>query len=99
MVTGVQSVLFRSQHLRDEAHRFGITFHRLKRSENFTNSELSAIAGIGNKTAEKLLSRFKSVVKIKAAEFVELQKMVGKDKAMKVLDYYAKSEASEKRSI
>lgn len=87
------------QHLRDEAHRFGITFHRLKRSENFTNSELSAIPGIGNKTAEKLLSRFKSVVKIKAAEFVELQKMVGKDKAMKVLDYYAKSEASEKRSI
>ena len=87
------------RHLRDEAHRFGITFHRLKRSENFTNSELSAIPGIGNKTAEKLLSSFKSIVKIKSAEFVELQKAVGKDKAMKVLDYYANSEALEKRGI
>ncbi|MCK9211987.1 MAG: excinuclease ABC subunit UvrC [Ignavibacteriaceae bacterium] len=85
------------QHLRDEAHRFGITFHRLKRSENFTNSALSDIPGIGKKTAEKLLIHFKSVVKIKTAELVELEKVVGSDKATKVLEYYAKSEESEKR--
>ena len=85
------------QHLRDEAHRFGINFHRLKRSENFTNSVLSAIPGIGNKTVEKLLIHFKSVAKMKSAELMELGKVVGKDKAMKILDYYAKSEVSEKR--
>lgn len=85
------------QHLRDEAHRFGITFHRLKRSENFTNSALAAIPGIGIKTTEKLLSHFKSVIKIKTTELAELEKVVGKDKAMKVLDYYTKSDASEKR--
>ena len=83
------------QHLRDEAHRFGITFHRLKRSENFTNSSLSAIPGVGSKTIEKLLIHFKSVVNIKIAEPEELEKIVGKDKATKVLQYYSKNEVSE----
>ncbi|MCK9412833.1 MAG: excinuclease ABC subunit UvrC [Prolixibacteraceae bacterium] len=84
------------QYLRDEAHRFGITFHRLKRSENFTDSELSAIPGIGTMTTEKLLTHFKSVIKIKSALFSEIEKMIGKDKARKVLDYYANSEVSKK---
>ena len=76
------------QHLRDEAHRFGITFHRNKRSENFTDSELGFIPGIGKKTAEKLLINFKSVARIKLAKLEELENLVGKDKAMKIFEYF-----------
>jgi excinuclease ABC subunit C len=76
------------QHLRDEAHRFGITFHRNKRSQNFTDSSLSYIPGIGIKTTEKLLIRFKSVENIKKAELVELENIAGKDKGEKIFNYY-----------
>jgi excinuclease ABC subunit C len=76
------------QHLRDEAHRFGITFHRVKRSENFTDSALAGIAGIGNKTIEKLLIRFKSVEKLKLVSVDDLAKVVGKDKANKIVQYF-----------
>ncbi len=87
------------QHLRDEAHRFGITFHRLKRSENFTNSALLGIPGVGNKTVEKLLIHFKSVLNISTAKMTELERIVGKDKASKVLDYCIKNDVSEKRGV
>jgi excinuclease ABC subunit C len=76
------------QQLRDEAHRFGITFHRNKRSENFTSSSLSDIKGVGNKTAEKLLIHFKSVERISKAGRDELEKVVGKDKSDKILAYF-----------
>jgi excinuclease ABC subunit C len=76
------------QHLRDEAHRFGITFHRVKRSENFTDSVLSGIQGIGNRTIEKLLIHFKSVDKLRLVSFVDLEKVVGKDKAQKIISYF-----------
>ncbi len=76
------------QHLRDEAHRFGITFHRVKRAENFTSSALSEVAGIGNKTAEKLLSHFKSVEIIKKLSKEELEKVIGKDKSEKIIAYF-----------
>lgn len=79
------------QHLRDEAHRFGITFHRSKRSENFTSSFLSSIPGIGNKTAEKLLYHFKSVERIKNVNIGEIQKLIGKDKAQKVWEQILKT--------
>lgn len=79
------------QHLRDEAHRFGITFHRSKRSENFTSSFLSSIPGIGNKTAEKLLYHFKSVERIKNVNISEIQKLIGKDKAQKVWEQILKT--------
>lgn len=75
------------QHMRDEAHRFGITFHRNKRSKNFTASFLAEIPGIGGKTSEKLLSSLKSVENIKKTSIQELQKVVGKDKAQKVWAY------------
>ena len=55
------------QHIRNEAHRFAITFHRSKRSKGAIGSALSEIEGIGEKTAEKLLKHFKSVKKLKAA--------------------------------
>lgn len=66
------------QHLRNEAHRFAITFHRKKRSMNFTVSELTQIDGIGKATAEKLLQHFKSVKRIAAASPEELAGVTGK---------------------
>ncbi len=75
------------QHLRDEAHRFGITFHRTKRSENFTSSELLEIRGLGSKSVEKLLVAFKSVESMKSVDFSDLSRIVGKDRAGKVIDY------------
>ncbi len=54
-------------HLRDEAHRFGITFHRQKRSNDFIHSELEQIDGVGNKTIQTLLRHFRTVAKVKAA--------------------------------
>ena len=67
--------------IRDEVHRFGITFHRLKRSKAATGNSLENIKGIGNKTAIDLLKHFKSVKKIKEAPIAEIEKLIGKAKA------------------
>ncbi|RVU24997.1 excinuclease ABC subunit C [Sandaracinomonas limnophila] len=69
------------QQLRDEAHRFGITAHRNKRSKNFLISELEEMEGIGKITAQKLLKHFKSMKGIKDASLEELQEVLGKVKA------------------
>jgi len=69
------------QQLRNEAHRFGITFHRQKRSKSAINSELLQIKGVGEKTATELLKKFKSVKRIKAATKEELSEHVGQAKA------------------
>lgn len=69
------------QYLRNEAHRFGITHHRKKRSKNALNSELTAIKGIGEKTFEQLIIHFKSVKRIKEASFDEISDVVGLAKA------------------
>ncbi len=76
------------QHLRNEAHRFGITFHRQKRSINFIQSELNNIPGIGDKTIEQLYKFFKSFNKIKEATIENLTAVVGKDKAGKIYSYF-----------
>ncbi|MEO6132092.1 MAG: excinuclease ABC subunit UvrC [Saprospiraceae bacterium] len=73
------------QQIRNEAHRFAITFHRNTRSKNFTNSELLAIKGIGEKTAEKLLKHFGSVKKLKEATEDEIVKVVGMAAARKIV--------------
>lgn len=65
------------QQLRDEAHRFGITFHRQKRSKSAIISELDEVEGIGGKTRETLLQHFKSVKRIQEATEEELVKIVG----------------------
>lgn len=65
------------QQLRNEAHRFAITFHRDTRSKNFVTSALTAIDGIGDKTAEKLLKHFGSLKKVKAASQDELSSVIG----------------------
>jgi excinuclease ABC subunit C len=69
------------QFIRDEAHRFAITFHRQKRSKAFVKTELDDLKGIGKKSIEELLQRFKSIKKIKEASFEELEKVIGKHKA------------------
>ena len=72
--------------IQDEVHRFAITFHRDKRSKHALHSELDDIKGIGPKTKEALLSRFKSVKNIKGATLDELATLIGSDKAQKVHD-------------
>ena len=74
------------QHLRDEAHRFGITFHRHMRSKGQIVSELDAIKGIGEKTKEALLKKYKSVKRIREAPSAELEELIGKKKAALVAE-------------
>jgi excinuclease ABC subunit C len=76
------------QQARNEAHRFGITFHRNQRSKNFIKTELTEIPGIGAKTAEKLLAHFGSLARLRAAEAAEIEKVVGKAAAGKVAGYF-----------
>ena len=83
------------QRIRDEAHRFAITFHRDQRSKNSLQSELDDINGIGEKTAEKLLKTYKSVKKIKLAPENELIELLGKDKARIILEHFAKVKTPE----
>ncbi len=75
-------------HLRDEAHRFGITFHRNKRSADFIKSRLEEIPGVGTKTATLLMRRLKSVSKIEVASREELAELVGKAKAEVIYNYF-----------
>lgn len=74
--------------LRDEAHRFGLNFHRDQRSKNAITSELDNIKGIGDKTKTTLLSHFKSVKRIKEVSIEELEKVIGKSKATIVFDNF-----------
>ncbi len=76
------------QQLRDEAHRFGITFHRNKRSGEFLKSELESISGIGEKTRTALLTRFKSVENLKNQTFHEVADEIGDSKARLIFDFY-----------
>lgn len=76
------------QHLRDEAHRFGITHHRKKFVKGFIHSELSDIKGVGKATAEKLLLALKSVKNIREADIEQLTQVVGKAKAKVVYDHF-----------
>ncbi len=77
------------QHLRNEAHRFGITFHRNKRSKGLISSELKNIKGIGDKTAEQLLTQFKSVKRIRDASEEELVTAIGLKKTRLIQAYFA----------
>ena len=74
------------QHLRDEAHRFGITHHRLRRSKGQTVSALDNIKGIGPATAKVLMRRFKSVKRIREASESELIDAIGKSKATLIVE-------------
>jgi len=78
------------QMLRNEAHRFGITFHRDKRSKAALNSSIEEIPGIGEKTMLMLLKHFKSVKRLKLATEKEISDVVGVSKAKKISDFYHK---------
>ena len=81
------------QHIRDEAHRFGITHHRKKFEKGFLHSELNDIKGIGKQTAEKLMLELKSVKNIKEASLETLENIIGKAKAKIVKEYFDKPSA------
>ena len=76
------------QQLRNEAHRFGINFHRNKRSKAAINTELEMIDGIGEKTAEDLLKEYKSVKRIREASLEDLTKSVGLARARKIYENF-----------
>ena len=78
------------QHLRNEAHRFGITFHRNKRSKSAIQSELEQIPDIGKQTITNLLRIFKSAKRVKSASLHELTEAVGTSRAQKIYNYYHK---------
>lgn len=74
-------------HLRDEAHRFGLTFHRNQRSKNAITSRLDEVPGIGEKTKTKLMNHFKSVKRIKEASIEEIESIIGKAKTKVLLEH------------
>lgn len=78
------------QRLRDEAHRFGITHHRNRRSKSTFKSELEGITGIGASTVKELLRKFKSVKKVKEAKEEDLAEVVGKSRAKKIIQHFSK---------
>ena len=82
------------QRMRDEAHRFGIKFHRNKRSNKFIKSELQNIEGIGEKTIEVLLKEFKSVENVKNVSSEALEKIIGKAKTKFLITYFSNSQSS-----
>jgi excinuclease ABC subunit C len=79
-----------TQYLRNEAHRFGITFHRNKRSKSAIKSELEQIPDVGAQTITTLLRKFKSAKRVKEASLEELKAAIGHARAMKVHDFYHK---------
>ena len=84
------------QQARNEAHRFAITFHRNQRSKNALGTELTNIEGIGIKTSEKLLKKYKSVSRIKELAETEIADIVGNSAAKKIVTYFEKQAINEK---
>jgi excinuclease ABC subunit C len=82
------------QRIRDEAHRFAITFHRKVRSKNAFGTQLTGILGIGEHTADKLLKHFKSVKNIKSASEAELTEVIGGSRAKALLEWMEKNKGA-----
>ena len=81
-------------HLRDEAHRFGITHHRNRRSKNFIQTGLEGIEGVGEKSITALLRHFRTVSNISKASLEDISKIVGQSKALKVVEHLQKEKAN-----
>jgi excinuclease ABC subunit C len=79
------------QQLRNEAHRFGITHHRDKRSKAALNSSIESIPGIGEKTMLALIQHFKSVKRLKLATEKDISEVIGTSKAKKIAEFYKKN--------
>jgi excinuclease ABC subunit C len=82
-------VLHLIQHIRDETHRFAVTFHRQRRAAKQTRTALLDIPGIGPKTSQKLLQRYGSIANLSRATVEELNRMVAKKSAEKIVQYFA----------
>ena len=80
--------------IRDEVHRFGINFHRNKRSKGTFRNELEDIPGIGKTTADMLLKKFRSVNAIHETSGEEIEKLVGKSRALAIAEYFSKKAAN-----
>jgi excinuclease ABC subunit C len=80
------------RYIRDEVHRFGITFHRNQRSKGTFKNELEEIKGIGKATADGLLKEFKSVNNVKLATEAEIAKIAGVSKAVIIRQYFTEKE-------
>ena len=76
------------QQLRNEAHRFGITFHRNKRSKTALNTELESIPGVGDKTVVELLTHFRSLKRIKETALTDLTQVIGSARATIIYNYF-----------
>lgn len=85
------------QRIRDETHRFAITFHKKKRDDATLKTSLTQIEGIGRKTSELLLKTFKSEKKIRQASLDEIAKVVGKAKAEKVVEFLTNGNVNEEQ--
>jgi excinuclease ABC subunit C len=80
------------QQLRDEAHRFGLSHHRNRRSKTAVGSALDQVKGLGPKTIEALFHEFKSMAKMKAAEPELIAKKIGAAKAKLLFDFFKNDE-------
>ena len=85
-------VLHLIQMIRDETHRFAVTFHRQRRGAKQTRTALLEIPGIGPRTSQKLLQRYGSIANLQKASAEELNRMVTKKSAEKIVEYFAKSQ-------
>lgn len=83
------------QYLRNEAHRFGITFHRNQRSRNAMNIGLTKIPGIGEKSMEKLMKEFKSIKRLNETPDKAIEKVVGKSRAAKIRAYFEEKDKEQ----
>jgi excinuclease ABC subunit C len=95
MIPKKSSALKLLQKVRDEAHRFAVSFHRNKRSKRTIKTELTQISGIGKKTAKQLLKEFGSVKSVQNADLVDLQKEIGEKTGQKVYQYFQNSSSEE----
>jgi excinuclease ABC subunit C len=84
-------ILHLIQQIRDETHRFAVTFHRQRRSRRQLHTELVDIPGIGERTAQKLLRRFGSVSRVRALSLEELSSVLSRGQARQVFDYFRNS--------
>jgi excinuclease ABC subunit C len=82
------------QQIRDEAHRFAVTFHRSVRTKRIIQSELDMIQGVGKKRAKELLETFNSIQGVRAATEEQLITIVGKTTARNILKYFNDSKSS-----
>jgi len=87
-------VLHLIQQIRDETHRFAVTFHRLRRGKRQTKSALEEIPGVGQRTAHKLLKEFGSIANVQRASVERLSELIPRSRAEKVLEELAKMQGS-----